>query len=130
MRDNAYLGPLFSRYPGLTLGPGELLVFGVVIGAAVASRLSGSWRLRMPRWNRLPNAVLGGFLMGFASRVAPGCNVGNILGGLPSLSLHSILATVGIATGVVLAQAFVQWRTSRALATRVMPAPTPAAPAS
>lgn len=129
VRANPYLGPLFARYPGLTLGPGEWLVICIVAGAAFASLTGGTWRLRWPRWNRVPNAVLGGFVMGFTSRVAPGCNVGNIHGGLPALSLHSILATAGIAAGVALVQGLAQWRSERALPGQRVPASLPTAPA-
>ena len=97
---NPYVQGLFQGYPGLVLGPEEVLVAAIVAGAALSSWLNGTFRLRRPRWRRLPNALIGGFLLGFGSRLTPGCNVGNLISGLPALSLHSLLATVGIAAGV------------------------------
>jgi len=102
---NAYFASIFRGYPGLVAGPWEVLILAMVVGAAVAAWLGGTFRLRLPRAARLPNAVAGGFLMAFGSRVAPGCNIGNIASGLPALSLHSLVATVGIGIGVYLVTA-------------------------
>ncbi|ADU51466.1 protein of unknown function DUF395 YeeE/YedE [Thermaerobacter marianensis DSM 12885] len=97
---NPYVANLFRGYPGLVLGPEEVLILGIIAGAALSARLNGTFRWRKPRLQRLPNALAGGFLLAFASRLTPGCNIGNILSGLPALSLHSLLATAGIATGI------------------------------
>jgi len=100
--DNPYMGDMFAAYPGAVLGPSEWLIIFIIIGAGIASLLSGTWRYRKPRLNRVPNAVLGGAVMGIGSRMAPGCNIGNIISGLPALSVHSLLASTGIALGVYL----------------------------
>lgn len=102
---NAYWSSLFAGYPGVVVGPWEILILAMILGAAAASALGGTFRLRWPKAARLPNAVAGGALMGFASRIAPGCNIGNIASGLPALSLHSLVATVGIGLGVYLVTA-------------------------
>lgn len=104
---NAYVRGLFAGYPAPAFGPEEVLILSMIAGSAVSSRLSGTFRWRKPRLNRLPNAIVGGFLLAFASRLTPGCNVGNLISGLPALSLHSMLATAGIASGV-----YVAWKVS------------------
>lgn len=101
LQQNAYLGgALFRGYPGIVLGPAEYLIIFIIIGSLASSLLSGDFRLRLPRLGRLPYAIGGGLLMGLASRMAPGCNVGNVLTGVAGLSIHSVIATVGIVLGV------------------------------
>jgi len=100
--DNPYLSTMFAPYPGVILGPSEWLIILIIVGAGISSLLSGTWRFRRPRLNRVPNALLGGAIMGLGSRMAPGCNIGNIISGIPALSVHSFLASAGIALGVYL----------------------------
>ncbi|HEY8393706.1 MAG TPA: YeeE/YedE family protein [Thermaerobacter sp.] len=107
VRAHPYVKGLFAGYPGLVFGPEEVLIVAIIAGAAASSLLNGTFRWRKPRLHRLPNAVIGGFLLAFASRLTPGCNIGNLISGLPALSVHSMLATAGIATGV-----YVAWNVS------------------
>jgi uncharacterized membrane protein YedE/YeeE len=108
---NPYWGKvLFASYPGIVAGPEELLVAFMVVGALVAALLGGSFRIRLPRWERLPNAAVGGLLLGFGSRLAPGCNVGNVFSGLAELSVHSIVASAGILGGIYVATQFAYGR--------------------
>ena len=124
---NPYVANLFRDYPGLVPGPEELLIVGIIAGAALSARLNGTFRWRRPRLRRLPNALAGGFLLAFASRLTPGCNVGNLLSGLPALSLHSLLATVGIAAGIYAAWKVAHLRQAAAVRScGVEPASAPA----
>lgn len=104
---NVYLNVMFASYPDFVPGPQEVLVLSIIAGSFVASLLSGSFRLRFPRWSRLPYAVGGGLLMGVASRMAPGCNIANIVGGVGALSIHSIMAVMGMAVGVYFATRYI-----------------------
>ncbi len=103
VRDNMYLGSMFADYPAVLFGPAEILIFFIIIGATISSMLGRTFRYRKPRLNRLPNAIGGGMLMGIGSRMAPGCNIGNIISGLPALSVHSMIASFGIALGIYMA---------------------------
>ncbi|EKP95763.1 YeeE/YedE family protein [Thermaerobacter subterraneus] len=134
---NPYVASLFRGYPGLVPGPEEVLIAGIIAGAALSARLNGTFRWRRPRLRRLPNAVAGGFLLAFASRLTPGCNIGNLLSGLPALSLHSLLASAGIAAGIYTAWKIAHLRQAALLSScRVEPATagtgtgTPAKPAA
>jgi uncharacterized membrane protein YedE/YeeE len=76
------------------------LILGVFLGSALSARRLGEWHFR---W-RLPSnqyllALTGGVMMGLASRLAPGCNVWHVLGGLPILAIGSILFTLGLFPG-------------------------------
>ncbi len=65
---------------------------GLVIGAFLASVLSGEFRLRWSRqWSRYPQVVAGGLLMGYASVLAVGCTVGAFFSSIPSLALSGWL---------------------------------------
>lgn len=68
---------------------GALLVAGMVAGAALGALRAGEWRLRLPgRWQPVVLASVGGLIMGVGARLAPGCNVGGVIGGSASSSLQ------------------------------------------
>ncbi len=64
---------------------------GILIGAMAAAGLAGRFR---PVWRltgaELATALIGGLLMGYGARLAFGCNIGALLGGLVSGSLHGL----------------------------------------
>ncbi|QEE18120.1 YeeE/YedE family protein [Promethearchaeum syntrophicum] len=76
------------------------LVLGVIVGALIASLIAGEFKLRTPKEGKtILLQFLGGFIMGFGAVVASGCNVGNLLSGIPQLSVGSIVSSVGIVLG-------------------------------
>ncbi|MFG2892417.1 YeeE/YedE family protein [Streptomyces sp. NPDC048248] len=82
--DNARMlaGPVLADRTSLT-------DIGIMIGAAVASALGGTWALhRGTPWRTAVAAVAGGVLMGIGARLAGGCNIGAYLAGIASGSLH------------------------------------------
>lgn len=85
------------------------LILGILLGAALSARQLGEWRLhyRIPGRQALC-VLLGGFLMGLAARLAPGCNVWHLLGGIPILSLDSILFVLGLFPGAWLGARLLQ----------------------
>jgi len=64
------------------------LVLGALLGAGLAGRFAP--RRRVPA-RRVAAAVLGGLLLGYGSRIAYGCNIGALFGGIASTSLHGWL---------------------------------------
>ena len=76
------------------------LILGIVIGSALSAVNMGkfNWRFDIPRC-QLFSALVGGIIMGLAARMSPACNVWHLLGGLPLLSLQSILFTLGLLPG-------------------------------
>lgn len=67
----------------------SLTDIGIMVGAAVAASLGGTWALHrgVPLRTGVA-AVLGGVLMGIGARLAGGCNIGAYLAGIASGSLH------------------------------------------
>jgi hypothetical protein len=53
----------------------------------------------MPSVGMLVQVLIGGLLMGFGAVVSGGCNITHILGGIPQLSVGSMVATVAILAG-------------------------------
>lgn len=105
--NNVYLNRMFADFPLIGVGPEETLVLFIIVGAFVSSLLSGSFKIRFPKARRLPLAIGGGLLMGVASRMAPGCNIANIVAGTGALSISSFLVIIGMAIGVFIVTAYV-----------------------
>lgn len=106
--------PLDSIHPWtgahLVGGPGPRLdgiaivqlpiVAGILLGAALSALLLGELRARL----RLPpaqaaSALVGGLLMALGSRLASGCNLWHLMGGLSVMALGSLLFTAGMFAG-------------------------------
>jgi uncharacterized membrane protein YedE/YeeE len=94
-----YWGSILFRGGDISITVDMLMVLSVVVGSFLAAKLSGDFRIRWPKRERLANPVVGGLLMGVGSRLAPGCNIANLFSGVALLSLHSILAGAGIVLG-------------------------------
>ena len=76
------------------------LVLGVIIGAFIAAKISGEFKLRTPKdAKKILTQFIGGLMMGIGAVIAMGCNIGHALSGVPLLSLGSILATGSIILG-------------------------------
>lgn len=105
--NNTYLNGLFASFPKIGIGPEEVLIMFLVVGSFSAAVLSKSFKLRMPRASRLPYAIGGGLLMGVASRIAPGCNIANVITGLGGLSISSVIVIVGMIIGIFIVIAYI-----------------------
>jgi len=67
----------------------SVMDFGIVAGAMLAAGLAGRFAptLRLPPRDAL-TAIAGGLMMGYGARLAFGCNIGGLVGGIVSGSLH------------------------------------------
>jgi uncharacterized membrane protein YedE/YeeE len=106
-----------AGYPALALHRSvladttSLMNFGLILGALLAAALAGRFapedRLK---WNGVAMAVIGGLLLGYGARLAFGCNIGALLAGIASGSLHGWLwlaaGFLGNIAGVRLRAAF------------------------
>ncbi len=84
-----------SAYPAQALTSSVLadttsvMNFGVIIGAILAAALAGKFApVGSIKMNRLLAAIIGGLLLGYGARLAFGCNIGALLAGIASGSLH------------------------------------------
>lgn len=88
------------------------IIFGILIGAIVSAVIAKEFKLRVPKEGlTLLKQFFGGLLMGFGAVTALGCNITNILGGVPQLSLHSIITGACIMFGSWIAAYFLfMWK--------------------
>jgi uncharacterized membrane protein YedE/YeeE len=105
--NNTYLNGLFADFPNIGFGPEEALIFFLILGSFLAAWFSGSFKWRIPRKSRLPYAIIGGLIMGIGSRIAPGCNIANVITGVGGLSIHSVITIAGMMIGIFIVVAYV-----------------------
>ena len=100
-----------SGYPAKALNQSVLaditsiMNFGIILGAMLAAALAGKYAPEGKlKSKRILTAVIGGLLLGYGARLAFGCNIGALLGGVASGSLHGwlwlISAFIGGVVGV------------------------------
>ena len=78
----------------------SIMNFGIIIGATLAAALAGKYAPEGTiKPKRVLTAVVGGLLLGYGARLAFGCNIGALLGGISSGSLHGWLWLVAAFTG-------------------------------
>ncbi len=100
-----------SGYPAQSLNSSVLadvtsvMDFGIILGALLAAALAGKYApaMKLPG-KRILIAAIGGLLLGYGARLSFGCNIGALVGGISSGSLHGWLWLVagfcGSAVGV------------------------------
>lgn len=98
--NNTYLNGLFADFPKIGIGPEETLIIFLILGSFIAALFSNSFKIRWPKLRRLPFAIIGGLLMGIASRIAPGCNIANVITGVGGLSISSFIVVIGMVIGI------------------------------
>jgi uncharacterized membrane protein YedE/YeeE len=65
---------------------------GMILGATIAAARASSFRAQAwPPLRGLVGAALGGLLMGVGARLSFGCNIGAMVGGIASGSLHGFV---------------------------------------
>ena len=76
------------------------MVAGVILGAFIAALSSKEFKLRIPKQGKtLLIQFAGGLIMGFGAVTAAGCNIGNLLSGVPMLSVGSLVTSAFIILG-------------------------------
>jgi len=108
----AYVGPLAQTTQLAVAGEHRgsdfhlALLFGTLAGAAVSALVRRQFRWTRPQSGEVMRAMLGGSLMGGGAVFAGGCNIGQGLTGMSTLSISSLLAVGGIIIGMRLGLAW------------------------
>jgi uncharacterized membrane protein YedE/YeeE len=98
---------------GEFLKPETFLVFGLLIGSFLASKLGSLKTPALERvhtseksdFDRYRDAFLGGFLIIFGARIAGGCTSGHIISGITQLSISGFIFAAGVfGAGIVTAK--------------------------
>lgn len=81
-----------------------LFSLGLIAGSLLSAILQGEFRLRVHfSLSRFFLALCGGVLMGYGAYIARGCNIGAMVGGIASLSLHGWVFGISLCLGVFIA---------------------------
>ena len=90
---------LSAKIPALSFSIS--FVIGIFVTVLLVALATGRFKFEAPKTAGIKFAVLGGSLMGLGAIMAYGCNVGQGLTGISTLSLESILAFAGMFIGTV-----------------------------
>lgn len=67
----------------------SIMNFGIILGALLAAALAGKFAPDSKlKFKRIITAIIGGLLLGYGARLAFGCNIGALLAGISTGSLH------------------------------------------
>ena len=89
-----------GKFPALSFAIS--FVIGIAVTALLFSLATRRFKIEMPKVSSIKFAVIGGSLMGIGGIMAYGCNVGQGLTGISTLSFESILAFAGMFIGTSL----------------------------
>lgn len=80
----------------------SLMDFGIILGSLLAAALAGKYApaMKLPGV-RIFTAVLGGLLLGYGARLSFGCNIGALVAGISSGSLHGWLWLIAAFCGAM-----------------------------
>jgi len=90
------------------------LLAGTLLGAFASALLTRSFRWTMPQADKLGHLLTGGALMGIGAILAGGCNIGQGLSGVSTMSAKAFLAVAAIVVGMRLGLAWLMRREFRA----------------
>ncbi len=76
-----------------------VMVMGMFIGALISALLGQNVKFRFPSGRRIAQALAGGIIAGFGTRLAMGCNLAALFTGIPQFSFHTWLFTFGTVVG-------------------------------
>ncbi len=92
--------PAYSLNSSVLADNTSLMDFGIILGALLAAALAGKFApaMKLP-FVRIFTAVVGGLLLGYGARLSFGCNIGALVAGISSGSLHGWLWLVAAFCG-------------------------------
>jgi len=98
----AHLGYSLATGTAPSFSFGSTFVTSIFMGAILSALMSGTFHWTRPDPTRIPHYLIGGACMGIGAILAGGCNIGQGITGVSTLSVTSILAVTAIFTGAML----------------------------
>jgi uncharacterized protein len=87
---------------GFLNDPGSWRNIGVILGAILAALFASQFKVKMIKNKKqIIAAVIGGLIMGYGARIAFGCNIGALFGGIASLSLSGWVFGIAMFFGAI-----------------------------
>ncbi len=76
------------------------LILGIICGSWLSAQLLNEFKIvwKVP-FNQVAMVFTGGVIMALGSRMSPGCNIWHLWGGLPLLTMQSLLFVIGLLPG-------------------------------
>ena len=85
----------------------SMISLGIIVGAFLSVLLAGQFKIKKIKTPKQAVAALaGGIIMGYATRIALGCNIGAFFSAVPSLSLSGYVFGVFVVLGAWLGSKF------------------------
>ncbi len=76
------------------------IIFGMMVGGWIAGKLEGDTRTWVKYSKKmLLVSFIGGIIFSYGTRLAGGCTLNHLLGGVPMMSIHSLVAIVFMTMG-------------------------------
>lgn len=92
---------------GVLNNAGSWRNIGVIAGALLAVLFASQFKFKKIKSKKqVIAAILGGLLMGYGARIAYGCNIGALFGGIASLSLSGWVFAVAMFFGAIVGSKF------------------------
>lgn len=88
---------------GFLKDPESIRNVGVIVGALFSILLASQFKFRkIKSFKQVVIAAIGGLLMGYGARLAIGCNIGALYGGIASLSLSGWIFGIFMFLGAII----------------------------
>ncbi len=87
---------------GILNHPGSWSNIGIILGALMATLLASGFKIKkIKSFKQVIAATLGGLMMGYGARLAFGCNIGALFGGIASMSLSGWVFAAAMFFGAI-----------------------------
>ena len=88
---------------GVLNNPDSWRNIGIIAGSLISVLLASQFKIKkIKSFRQVIAAVVGGLLMGYGARIAYGCNIGALFGGIASLSLSGWVFAIFMFAGAVI----------------------------
>ncbi len=106
--------PLKLNFAELLFSRGTVINLGVIMGVMLAAVLAAEFRVKKVKSARqLALGIAGGLLMGYGARLALGCNIGGLVNGIASQSLHGWVFGLFLILGAWAGSMFMKYLVSK-----------------
>lgn len=113
-------------YPSVTISFGIAAVGGVLVGAFIAARTAGDFRLEgFASLDDLARHLIGAAMMGFGGVLGLGCTIGQGMTGISTLAVGSLLTLLAIVGGGVFGVRYLEQGSLSAAARAFIPGSRP-----